>query len=425
MRLSWLSMVSTPSMMTKWVPALFCSVLLSACSSTPAKEQDDSEEVAGLPEFTEQVELDTRWRQTLGKGPGSVFNRLYVAEQGGVVYAADAAGDVYSLDLEDGSQNWKITLDQPIISGVTLAGEQLFVVTKDGLLHCLSIADGEPIWQAVLSSESISPVGYDAGRVFVHTIDGRVTAFERADGRQAWSYENAMPVLTVRGTSSPLVLDNLVITGFATGKVVALDKVLGIPRWDKRLATPDGRSELERLVDIDGTPVWEDGRIYASSYHGKLASLNIQGETEWEEEGSAYTSPVLALGNIYLTLDDSSIQAYDQRNGAVQWQQRALAQRGLGQVSAIGNHLLVADDEGYLHVLRQVDGELVGRLLMRPKPLHISYPNQSEMTNWRLLRGRDFGIRSHLVNTREGVLVYTNAGDLALVTLEKTGDDSQ
>lgn len=423
MRLSWLEI--TPSLLMKCIPAMALSVLLSACSSTPAKEKEQEEEAAELPEFTEQVELDVRWRQTLGKGPGSVFNRLYLAEQGGDVYAADASGDVYSLNLEDGSQNWKVTLDQPIISGVTLAGEQLFVVTKDGLLHCLSAADGESIWQAVLSSESIAPVGYDAGRVFVHTIDGRVSAFERTDGRQAWSYENAMPVLTVRGTSSPLVLDNLVITGFATGKVVALDKVLGIPRWDKRLATPDGRSELERLVDIDGTPVWEDGRIYASSYHGKLASISLQGETEWEEEGSSYTSPVLALGNIYLTLDDSSVQAYDQRNGAVQWLQTALSQRNLGKVVAVGNHLLVADNEGYLHALRQVDGELVGRLLMRPKPLHISYPNQSEMTNWRLLRGRDFGIRSHMVNTREGVLVYTNAGDLALVTLEKTGDDSQ
>src|SRR5690554_8028164 len=100
-----------------------------------------------------------------------------------------------------------------------------------------------------------------------------------------------MPVLTERGTGAPLVLDQLVIIGFATGKVVALDKPLGIPRWEVRLASPDGRSELERLVDIDGQPVFEGGLIYAASYHGNVAAMSMRGETVWEEEGSSYTSP--------------------------------------------------------------------------------------------------------------------------------------
>ena len=402
-----------------WLSAAVMAFALSACSSTPEKEAE--EEQGLLPEFEAKAELSVSWRQTLGKGPGSACARLRAAVVGDQVFAADSSGSLYSLDLEDGSQNWQIDLDQAITAGVVVDSGQVFVATRDGILHCLS-TDGEPLWQAVLSSESISPAGFDERRVFVHTVDGRISAFEREDGKQAWSYEHAMPVLTVRGTSTPLVLDEFVVTGFATGKVVALDKTLGIPRWDKRLAIPDGRSELERLVDVDASPIWDDGRIYATSYHGKLAALSLAGETDWEEEGSSYTSPALALGSLYLTLDDSSIQAYDQRNGASQWLQSALAKRELGKVIAYGNYLVVADGEGYVHLLRQVDGELVGRLHMRPKPLHISYPAQGEATNWRMLRGRDFGIRSPLVATDQGVLIYTNAGELALVTIESVSD---
>lgn len=401
--------------------------LLVACSSAPDKDSarpsEETERSSALPDFSAQVDIDVEWRRQLGQGANSVYTRLLVAVDGSRVYAAEPDGTLYALELNSGSSIWQVNLDEDISAGVTYSNDQLFVATKDGVLHCLSADTGDEVWSAVLPSEAVATAGVDDDRVFVHTIDGRVTAFERADGQQVWSYENAMPVLTVRGTGVPLVMDQLVITGFATGKLLALDKALGIPRWDKRLASPDGRSELERLVDIDGSPIWEDGRIYAASYHGNVAALALNGQTMWEEEGSSYTSPTLALGSLYLTLDDGSIQAYDQLNGAIQWRQQALQQRNLGQVTVVGRYLLVADEEGYIHALRQVDGELVGRRLIRPKPLHVSYPNQSEATRWRLLRGRNFGVRSVMINTGQGILVYTNAGELLLLTLD-TDDDA-
>ena len=335
-----------------------------------------------------------------------------------VVYAADPSGALTAMSLEDGDKIWSVTLDAKVSSAVSGDRDQLFVATLDGYLHCLKAEDGEEIWRSRMSSEAVAPAGFDRGRVFVQTVDGRVTAFERSNGRQAWSYENAMPVLSVRGTGTPLVMDQFVVAGFATGKVLALDKTLGIPRWEVRLATPDGRSELERLVDIDGSPALDGSVIYAASYHGKLAAITPNGQTRWEEEGSTYTSPALGLGNIYLTLDDGTIQAYDQNSGAKVWTQKGLRDQLPGQVTAYGNWLLAADREGYLHVMSQVDGELVGRVLLRPKPLHISYPNQTEGTNWRALRGIDMGIRSPMVATPEGVLIFTNAGELLLLDIE-------
>lgn len=404
--------------MPKILVALLTLLVLAGCSSSPEKAPaEDAADKSGLPDFDALADIRIRWRTQLGDGSGSNYIRLQPAVQNDTLYAADTSGRVTAMTLADGDELWSVDLDVPVLSGVSLAGEQLFVATRDGFLHSLNRADGRVLWSSRLTSEALSPASADARRVFVHTVDGRVTAFERADGKQAWSYETAMPVLTVRGTGAPLVLEQLVVTGFATGKVVALDKTLGIPRWEVRLASPDGRSELERLVDIDGQPVWEEGIIYAASYHGNVAAISLNGETRWQEPGSSYGHPELALGNLYLTLDSDVIQAYDQNIGARVWQQPALSGRKLGQVTAHGRWLAVADNDGYLHLLSQVNGEFAARRLLRPKPLHIGYPNQTEATNWRAVRGKHMGIRSALLSTPEGLLVYTNTGELLLLEI--------
>ncbi len=392
------------------VGALLAALLIGACSSQP---QPPAENISSLG----RSGLDIVWRNSIGDGPGSQYSRLQPVANGNVLYVADTSGSVWSLDLDSGRERWHQTLDMPVSAGLTLAGDNLLLVTDDGVLHSISAQQGEPVWQAQLSSEAVAAAGVDDSNVYVHTIDGRVSAFDLLSGEQRWSYETAMPILSVRGTAAPVVSGELVILGLANGKVIALDKRLGIPRWDVRLATPEGRSELERLVDADGTVVVDNKLIYAASYHGKVAAITITGETRWEEDGSSYTSPALSLGNVYLTLDDSRIQAFDVYGGDPVWTQSGLQGRQLGAVEAYRNNLVVTDSEGFLYLLSQVDGTLLARLSLVPNALHVSYPNQSEATRWRQLHGRDFGVRSPVLITEKGIVVYTNAGDVMLVTV--------
>ncbi|MCY0967029.1 outer membrane protein assembly factor BamB [Parathalassolituus penaei] len=387
---------------------LAAAVLLAACSGQPAKVAVDD-----LPSSPLSVE----WRKQLGTGSGSVFSRLRAVVEDNRIYAADTSGAVTALELDSGSTIWSIQLDKQIGSAMTKVDDTLYVVTYDGVIHALSAEDGSSKWEAHLSSESVAPVGADSERVFVHTVDGRIAALDAADGKQLWSYETSMPVLTVRGTGTPMPVDGLVITGLANGKVIALDRELGIPRWEARLAMPEGRSELDRLVDVDGTVYLEDNLVYAASYHGKVAAIGLDGNTRWEEDGSSYTSPELALGNVYLTLDDGRIQAYDQATGNGIWTQVDLKDKALGPITASGNHLAVADSDGYLYLLNQQDGSLAARIWLRPRPLHINYPNQSEATRWREMRGRDFGIRNPIIATDKGLLVYTNDGEMLLLEI--------
>jgi outer membrane protein assembly factor BamB len=409
-------------MMHKVIVVFFTSFFLLACSSQETKsEAMDSEVESGPAEllsFDETVDVEIVWRRSLGKGSGAKNIRLRPAHSGDNVYAADYNGQLWALELASGDKVWSQKFDQKITSGVVVAENDLYIATQDGILHSIAKSNGELQWSQPLSSESIAPVVVDDSQVYIRTIDGHLTAFDRRTGKQNWTYEAALPVLTVHGTGSPVLLQNLVITGFANGKLVAVDRELGIPRWNKRLAIPQGRSELERLVDLDGTPLVEKGIVYATAYHGKLSAIGYDGKTQWETELSSYFGPALGLGNLYVTRDDDHVQAYDQVNGASVWSQSALQGRFLNQPVEYENYVVVADFEGYVHVLAQVDGEMLGRLSVRPKPLHMTLPNQPEMNNWRPLRGKDFGIRSVMQSTSNGLLAYTNAGELLLLQLE-------
>jgi outer membrane protein assembly factor BamB len=408
-------------MMHKVIVVILTSLFLLACSNqdTKSKAMDVKVESgpAELISFDETVDVDVVWRRSLGNGSGAKNIRLRPAQSGENVYAADYNGQLWALELASGTKVWSQEFNQNITSGVVLAENDLFIATQDGLLHSIAKSSGEIQWSQPLSSESIAPVVVDETQVYIRTIDGHLTAFDRRSGKQNWTYEAALPVLTVHGTGSPVLLQNLVITGFSNGKLVAVDRELGIPRWNKRLAIPQGRSELERLVDLDGTPLVDRGIVYATAYHGKLAAIGFDGKTQWETELSSYFGPALGLGNLYVTRDDDHVQAYDQVNGASVWSQSALQGRFLNQPVEYENYIVVADFEGYVHVLAQVDGEMLGRLSVRPKPLHMTLPNQPEMNNWRPLRGKDFGIRSVMQSTSKGLLAYTNAGELLLLQL--------
>ncbi|NRA24143.1 MAG: outer membrane protein assembly factor BamB [Oleispira sp.] len=400
---------------------MLVSLFLLACSHQETKSEAADENLdagpAELMNFVKKVNVDVVWRRSLGKGSGSRNIRLRPAVSGENVYMADYNGELWGLELSSGDELWSQNFDQPITSGVVVAENDLYIATQDGILHSIAKNSGEVQWSQPLSSESIAPLAFDKTQVYVRTIDGHLTAFERGSGKQNWTYEAALPVLTVHGTGSPVLMKSLVITGFANGKLVALDRELGIPRWSKRLAIPLGRSELERLVDLDGTPLVDEGIVYATAYHGKLSAIAYDGKTQWETELSSYFGPALGLGNLYVTRDDDHVQAYDQVNGASVWSQSALQGRFLNQPVKHNNYIVVADFEGYVHVLAQVDGEMIGRLSVRPKPLHMTLPNQPEMNNWRPLRGKDFGIRSVMQSTSQGLLAYTNAGELLLLQL--------
>jgi len=174
----------------------------------------------------------------------------------------------------------------------------------------------------------------------------------------------------LRGTSAPVLDQGILYSGFANGKVVALRAENGEPIWEQRIMLPEGRSELDRIVDIDARVVLDGASMYALAYQGRVTALSRrEGRPMWEQELSGYLDMAEGYGQVYVVDEDDTITALDKGTGDINWQQSAFARRKLTAPLAFSNYVVAGDEEGYLHVLAQRDGRLVGRRKLGGKGL--------------------------------------------------------
>jgi outer membrane protein assembly factor BamB len=335
---------------------------------------------AELVKFDAEVRIDRVWRTSVGAGLGKKYLRLNPVVLADRVYAADGYGIVEAHDRFSGKRVWRSRIgkvksgffsafnfmdrkDPSFVSGGVGAGAGFVLVgTTAGEVVALSAADGVEAWRADVGSEVLAaPVAGD-DLIFVRTINGRLLALEEETGVIRWSFDNQVPVLTLRGTGAPVYSSDAVYAGFASGKVSALRTDNGEPVWEHRVMLPEGRSELERMVDVDGTPLLLGPVLYAVSYQGKLKALrSADGQMLWEMDVSSFLDLAEGYGQVYVVSDDDVVTAIDQQSAEVVWQQDALARRKLTSPIAFSNYLAVGDSEGYLHILAQSDGRFLAR----------------------------------------------------------------
>jgi outer membrane protein assembly factor BamB len=240
----------------------------------------------------------------------------------------------------------------------------VLVGTDEGQVVALQAADGEEAWRARASSEILAVPQGAEGVVVVRTIDGRFVGLDTNTGEQLWIYTYTVPALTLRGTAAPLLAQGVAITGLDTGKLLVLSLQDGTPVWEKRIAPPQGRTELERLVDIDAEPRVVDSVLYIVTYQGNVTAIDLRnGNTLWSRDFSSYSGLDVDTQQVYITDDNDTVWALDRRNGGTLWKQTALNRRSLSTpVTVDGSYVVVGDFEGYLHWLDATDGSLVGRV---------------------------------------------------------------
>lgn len=396
----------------KWLP-LALMLVLTACANKQGLEPK------ALESFEQKAELDLEWERQLGEGPGKTFVRLSPVVVDGTLYVANYAGEVFAMDLAEGDTHWSTDLDETIIGGVQVAHGKVYVSNSDGELIALSVDEGKELWRAKASSEILSQVKASASQVVAQSIDGHLYAFNTTDGQVQWEFDSSLPVLSLRGTSSPLLLEDRVIAGFANGKLVSLDLATGQPHWEERLSIPSGRSELERLVDIDASPLMIQDMLYTSGYQGELSALRIDsGRAVWKKEVSSALDIAQGLGNLYVVDDEGRLHAFDEKSGTALWVQDALHGRKPGAAQKIGSYLAISDFEGYVHLFMLRSGEQVARHRIRPHDMRLaagSYDHRYASVN----RGEDLGIRTKLLVVDDYLVAYTNTGRLQVLRLEQ------
>lgn len=360
--------------------------------------EDDDNAIPPTPlvEFEPSVGVKKIWSIGVGAGAHKKFLKLSPVATPEGVYAAESKGRVYAVSAETGRLLWESDTDIKVSGGPGVGDGMVLVGSSQGEIVALAADDGEELWRAQVSSEILAAPKTKNGIVVVRTGDGKLFGLTASAGARLWIYDRSVPVLSLRGTSAPALSGDLVIAGFDSGRLVALELSTGRLVWDAAVAVPRGRSDLERMVDIDAEPLVYGNTVYVTTFQGKVAAIDItSGQELWSREISSFAGLTVDDRNVYITDEDSNVWALDRLTGVSVWKQEALKYRLATAPACLGEYVVVGDLEGYLHWMRTEDGEFANRVRLDKSKI-IAPP----------------------VAFQDTIIAYSSAGELAAYTLE-------
>jgi outer membrane protein assembly factor BamB len=360
------------------------AVALSGCNWLKnLGKKDNVEPPTPLTEFAPTTQIDRVWSEGIGKGAGDSGARLAPGGADGRLYAASIDGTVEAFDAATGRTLWQERLGKRNgwlwkrgenslrwSGGPTVAGDLIIVGSLDGQLYALSSADGKERWNTQLTSEIIAAPVFADGLVVVRTNDGRLAGLNIADGSRKWVFDQAVPALSLRGNSSPLIANGVVYDGFDNGKVLAIRLEDGVELWAQTLSAGEGRTEVERLQDVDGNLVSDGSSLFAAGYRGQVAALALEsGRPIWQRDLSSYVGAAVS-GNTVVVVDaEGNVWAFDRETGVNLWKQDQLKYRWLSAPAIQGKYVAVGDVEGFVHWLTLDEGKFAARERISKKPI--------------------------------------------------------
>lgn len=342
---------------------LVLALLGSGCSWLGIGGTNQAEPPAELVDIQQPVSINQLWETQVGSGTGGAFIKLRPAVTDERVYAASHDGVIMAVDADSGETEWKTETELPISAGVGLGNGLVVVGTSQGEVLALDMDNGEEAWRTQVPSEILASPRVAEGVAVIRTVDGKFIGLDALSGTRLWVYEYTVPVLTLRGSAPPLLAQGMVIAGLDTGRLLVLSLRNGVPVWEKTITPPRGRTELERMVDIDTELRVIGGILYVAAYQGNITAIDLRdGSTLWSQELSSHAGLDADARRVYVIDDQDVVWALDRRNGVTVWKQEALTRRFLSAPVVSGDYLVVGDFEGYLHWLARDDGGLVGRV---------------------------------------------------------------
>ncbi len=337
------------------------SMLLSSCGLFG--EKDESAEPKKLVKFESKLKIKKLWSTKVGGKSEYLLVGLRPVGDGNRLYAASQDGKVVAINPDTGKSHWKSDLAIELSAGPGVNEGVVAVASKDGYIVLLDADSGTEQWRSYVGGETLAKPLIKDDSVIVQTIDNRLVALARFDGRQRWEAKQSMPALTMRGASSPALVGSSVVAGFDNGRLVAYDIDTGDIEWDSMLALPTGRSDLDRLADIDGAIAIVGQDIYAAGYQGRVSSIAAEsGQVLWSREISTYEGVAADWNSIYTVKNDGEVIALTRSNGAELWRNDDLLRRDPTLPVPFQASVVVGDFEGYLHFFSAIDGEPVARL---------------------------------------------------------------
>lgn len=352
---------------------VLCSIfIISSCSSMDGlrfwkSDEIDPDEPKELVAFSNQKNIVIEWKNSF-KGENEIGNFLpdFSAQN---LFFSDASGNVSSINASTGDRNWSIELN--FLASGTSAGFGLVVVSDiDGNVIAVDQNDGSKLWSTNVKGEVLSKVAIDAKVVVVKTGSGELLGLDRENGEILWSYRSKLPLLTVRGSSSPVIVDDLVYVSFDNGRLGVFELNSGFQVWDGAISYVKGVSELENLIDSDSSPVVDGGLIYTTNYQGNLNIFDIaQKRSVWSYETSSFYSPIVSRGMLTIVEANSGLRSFALKTLQESWTNDDYINRDLSNAVSYKGSLVVGDFEGYVHVIDTLNGKTIGRKKISRKPI--------------------------------------------------------
>jgi outer membrane protein assembly factor BamB len=352
---------------------VLCSIfIISSCSSMDGlrfwkSDEIDPDEPKELVAFSNQKNIVIEWKNSF-KGENEIGNFLpdFSAQN---LFFSDASGNVSSINASTGDRNWSIELN--FLASGTSAGFGLVVVSDiDGNVIAVDQNDGSKLWSTNVKGEVLSKVAIDAKIVVVKTGSGELLGLDKENGEILWSYRSKLPLLTVRGSSSPVIVDDLVYVSFDNGRLGVFELNSGFQVWDGAISYVKGVSELENLIDSDSSPVVDGGLIYTTNYQGNLNIFDTaQKRSVWSYETSSFYSPIVSRGMLTIVEANSGLRSFALKTLQESWTNEDYINRDLSNAVSYKGSLVVGDFEGYVHVIDTLNGKTIGRKKISRKPI--------------------------------------------------------
>lgn len=339
--------------------ALLASALLVLAACSKDKEVDPPAE---LTDFTSTLRVQRVWDASVGGDDKPLRLGLGLAVEGNRVFAAGHEGEVAAFDLNNGKRLWETKTKASLSGGTAAVGDIVSVGSSNGDVIALDAANGSVLWRTKVNGEVLAAPAISPQAIVVRTVDGKLHGLAPSDGHEMWQHEEQVPRLSLRGTSRPIISNDAVLCGFDNGKVVAVNINDGSLLWETPIAPPHGKTELERLVDIDSAARVSGNDVYTVGFQGRVAMLAFDtGQIWWAHDASSYRGMGLDDEAIYLSSADGEIVALRRRTGTEIWRQNVLLHRGLSAPAVGDTMIAVADFQGYVHWFDKATGTLSAR----------------------------------------------------------------
>lgn len=317
--------------------------------------------VNATADSSSHFQLKLLWSTSVGAGSGGY--KLQPSYAKGIIYTTDYQGKVTAILAATGQKLWVNKLKMPITAGISVGDNVVAVVAATGQLLVLSAGTGTLLWHKEIYGYVLAAPAIAHNTIIVKTMNSRLIALNAQSGVPLWLHQHDTPSLVLQGSSEPQISGNTVIAGFADGRLLALELNSGNVVWNKAVAASSAYTEVQSMVDIDATPLIQNGIVYVASYQGKIVALNLKdGQRFWQYKMSTDSGLAANSSQVFVSDTDGVIWAFDSASGGVDWRQPVLKNHDVTGPAVMGDAVVVADTNGKLTWFAHTDGVMLGQL---------------------------------------------------------------